>query len=182
MGGSGGASGPRLSDLAPDYVDLQVSDLNDITVQLSDLTDTMDLVGTGLFLVLLVIALMGLSSTFRMVMIERTAEIGALRALGMQRGRVIAMFLAEAMSVTLLGAAAGVLLGFLAMPVLSLFHLSETGPMVLFLRAGRLVFNPDPTKLLLNVLLLLAAGALAVLPQAYTASRMNPAAALSKTT
>jgi putative ABC transport system permease protein len=168
--------------LSPDFVDLRVTNLNDITAQLSDLADTMDLVSTGLFLVLIAIALMGLSSTFRMVMIERTAEIGALRALGMQRGRVISMFLSEALSVTLLGAVAGVLLGLLAMPVLSLFRLSEAGPMVLFLRAGRMVFTPDPSKLMLNILLLLAAGALAVLPLAYKASRMNPAAALSKTT
>jgi putative ABC transport system permease protein len=178
MNGSGVSS---ASGLEPDYVELRVSNLNDVTAQLSELADTLDLVSTGLFLTLIAIALMGLSSTFRMVMMERTVEIGALRALGMQRGRVRTMFLVEALCITLLGAIAGAALGLLSMPLLSLPNLGGSGPMSYFLRDGHAAFDPEPVKIFLNICLLVAAGALAVLPQAVKASRLPPAVALAKT-
>jgi len=180
-GGLAGSGVPAAAGLDPDFMELRVSNLNDLTAQLSELADTLDLVSTALFITLIAIALMGLSSTFRMVMLERTVEIGTLRALGMQRERVRTMFLAEALCITLLGAAAGAALGLLAMPLLSLPSLEQSGPMGYFLRDGHAAFDPEPVKLVLNIFLLVAAGVLAVLPQAVKASRLPPAAALAKT-
>jgi putative ABC transport system permease protein len=178
----GGTATAARTGLDPSFMELRVSDLNDVTAQVSQLADTMNMMGTALFLILIAIALMGLSSTFRMVMIERTAEIGALRAMGMQRRRVLSMFLAEALVITCIGACGGTALGLASMPVLSLIPLGETGPLSFFLRSGRMAFAPGPGSILLNILLLLATGALAVFPQARRASRLAPAVALGKTT
>lgn len=170
---------PRSSGLEPDYIDLQVSNVNDVTSQLSSLADTMNLISVGLFVVLLFIALMGLSSAYRMAMIERTPEIGTLRALGAPRSRVLKLFLAEALFVSLIGAAAGTALAFIAMPLLSFLRIQEAGPIAIFLRSGRMVFKPEALKTTVNALILAVAGMAAVFPQARKASRMNPAAALA---
>ena len=67
---------------------------------------------TGLFTVFAaivgVVVMFSVANTMTMAVFERTAEIGALRAIGARRSILIAMFLAEGVGVGLLGAGLGV--------------------------------------------------------------------------
>jgi putative ABC transport system permease protein len=64
-----------------------------------------------LALIALVVAAFGIVNTMTMNVIERTRELGMLRSLGMTRGQVIKMILAEAAMMGLVGGALGVGLG-----------------------------------------------------------------------
>src|SRR5262249_28091391 len=61
--------------------------------------------------VLLVIIVIGIINTMWIAVRERTGEIGTLRAIGMQRGRVLAMFVAEAGLLGLCASGVGTLVG-----------------------------------------------------------------------
>ena len=54
-----------------------------------------------MFVVILIIITVGIINSYRMVMMERTAEIGTMRAMGVQREGVRNIFLWEALFVAL---------------------------------------------------------------------------------
>ena len=67
----------------------------------------------GLLALALFIALMGIANTLALSVLERTREIGLLRAVGMLRRQVRQMVLTEAITVALFGAVLGVAVGML---------------------------------------------------------------------
>jgi len=62
----------------------------------------------------LLVAIVTLANTMTTVMLERTREIGLMKALGASRGDVLRLFLGEAVGIGLLGGGCGSLLGALA--------------------------------------------------------------------
>ena len=67
----------------------------------------------GLLALALFIALMGIANTLALSVLERTREIGLLRAVGMLRRQVRQMVLTEAVTVAIFGALLGVVVGML---------------------------------------------------------------------
>jgi putative ABC transport system permease protein len=80
----------------------------------SDIADVLAIL-LGLSLAMLgvtvLIALLGIANLLGLSVIERTQEMALLRALGTRRGRLRAMLAIEAVTITLVGAAAGVVIG-----------------------------------------------------------------------
>lgn len=62
-------------------------------------------------LVIVFITALGVLNTMLMSVLERTAEIGVLRAMGMKTPAVVGMFILEAMMIAIVGGAIGVTLG-----------------------------------------------------------------------
>ncbi len=93
---------------------------------------------TGLLAIALGIALFGVGNTLLLTTIERTGEIGILRAIGMYRRQVAAMMSWEAVIVSVVGAAAGIALGLLAGAVLTVgvAHGSPMSPLVPWARVA----------------------------------------------
>ncbi len=71
----------------------------------------MTLVLGGIAAISLLVAAFGIMNTMLMSVLERTREIGVMKAIGATNSRVMSIFLAEAMLVGLIGGAAGVLTG-----------------------------------------------------------------------
>ena len=68
--------------------------------------------GSGIMLLILfVIAAVGISNTMLMTILERTPEIGMLRAFGMSDRRIALLVICEAVGIGLLGALAGIIIG-----------------------------------------------------------------------
>ncbi len=74
------------------------------------------------------VVVLGIANTMSMAVLERTSEVGVLRALGFGRGRVLAMFLTESATIGVLGATAGVGLGVAGCIVLSAIGIDMPPP------------------------------------------------------
>jgi ABC-type antimicrobial peptide transport system permease subunit len=65
----------------------------------------------GIAFMALVVGGLGMMNTMVMSVMERTREIGVLRALGWRKGRVLAMIVRESLALSLLGSGVGVVVG-----------------------------------------------------------------------
>ncbi|OGS19465.1 MAG: hypothetical protein A2219_07700 [Elusimicrobia bacterium RIFOXYA2_FULL_50_26] len=130
-------------------------------------------------LVLFFIILIGVINTLRMTIKERTREIGTIRAIGMQKSDVRAIFILESFFLTLISCLAGIALAFITMRLLSLVHFEmQDNPMGMLLIQNHLHFMPSSGGIVFNLLLiLLMAVATAYFP-ARRAAGLSPANAL----
>ena len=158
-----------------------VATLNDIMDAILSLVQIIDLIRIGLFAVLLLITMVGLLNTFRMVLIERTQEIGTLRAIGMQRAGVRNTFLLEALFLALVGALAGLLAALLIMAILGSIEFGAVEVLRLFTRNGRFVFPFVLQDAATTILVLGGVTVLSAWLPARKAARLRPADALRAT-
>jgi putative ABC transport system permease protein len=119
----------------------------------------------GLGAVALLVGGIGVANTMVISVLERRAEIGLRRSLGATRGRIRAQFVAESLLLSLLGGAAGVLLGYL---VTGAYATTQSWPTVVPLWA--LAGGVGAT---------LVIGAVAGLYPAIRAARLAPTEALA---
>jgi len=181
--GTPGALGAGVNRLADDEepwegTRYEITTLDDIMDQVSDLFGVLDIVSLVVFLILLTITMVGVVNTFRMVLLERIREIGTMRAVGMQGRSVRGIFLMEAGFIGLIGALIGLVLAGIAMLVLGQLTLDTDSPLQFFLNDGRITFAVPPLSIVTNVAILLALSLLAAFIPARRAARMEPAAAL----
>ena len=71
-----------------------------------------DMIFGFIFLIVLTVVLMSVANSMGMTVVERTREIGTLRAIGLKRGGVVRLFTAESLMLTLLGCTIGLLITF----------------------------------------------------------------------
>lgn len=151
--------------------------LNEMMEPVVSAMRVLDAIALGIFVIVLLITGVGILNTFRMVIIERTREIGTMRAFGMQRSTVRSIFLWEAAIISLGGGAAGLVLAGIVAAVLSRFTWSSPG-LEFFLDNGHITFAVTPSSLILNVAILLAISLLSALLPANAAAKLEPAKAL----
>jgi putative ABC transport system permease protein len=152
--------------------------LNDMMSQVMDMVNVINTVGFVVFLILLFITMLGITNTFRMILVERTREIGTIRAMGMQRGGVRNIFLLEAFFIALIGTTAGIVLSIIVMWVLSLVSFDMDNPFFIFLNNGRPTFNLAAASIVINILIISMTSLLAALFPAQKAAKLDPAKAL----
>ena len=66
---------------------------------------------TALLALAIIIALLGIANALALSVVERTGELGLLRAIGMRRGQLAQMIAAESAIIAVIGAALGIALG-----------------------------------------------------------------------
>ena len=66
---------------------------------------------TALLALAIIIALLGIANTLALSVVERTRELGLLRAIGMRRGQLAQMIAAESAIIAVIGAVLGIALG-----------------------------------------------------------------------
>ena len=157
---------------------LAVLSLDAQLAQITQLLDALLAVTYFTLALFLTIVMVGVLNTYRVLVHERTREIGALRALGMQRRDVVNLFLAEAAGLALLSSAAGFCLGLLILRVLSMLDLSSLPAAGMFLSAGRLRSRLDAAVALFNSLLMIAAVLFAAWGPARRAGNIRPVDAM----
>ncbi|MGW6674458.1 ABC transporter permease, partial [Streptomyces vinaceus] len=97
---------------------IKVSTQEDMRNEMGGIINTMLNIMYGLLGMALIISVLGVVNTLAMSVFERTQEIGMLRAIGLDRGRVKNMIRLEAVVISLFGAVLGVGIGiFLAWAV-----------------------------------------------------------------
>ena len=155
-----------------------ITTLNDIMEPVLQLVNILNIVSMVLFIILMLITMVGLINTFRMVLIERTKEIGAMRAIGMHRGSIRSIFLLEALYLSLFGAVAGILLSFSTTIITGLVRFTSDSPLGLFLHNGRLQFITSPGSVIKVVVMLSIMTLVAVYLPARKAAKLKVVDAL----
>jgi putative ABC transport system permease protein len=133
----------------------------------------------ALMWVLLAIVVVGIMNTMWIAVRERTREIGALRAIGMQRSSVGRMFLLESLLLGLGGTLAGALIGAGIAALLNSSQLNIPVGMQLFLMSDRLHLAVEPMNLLFAVVLITVISTVAAFYPSRRAAKLPPVAAMS---
>ncbi len=158
--------------LIPENSGLSVSGSVQQQENLHRLVDGAARILTGLLAVVMVVAMVGVANTLGLSVVERTRESALLRALGLTRGALRAMLLAEALVLGAIAVCAGLALGVAvgwagAAAVLRAAGAAVSGPVV-----------PWPSIAVAAAAVMVAASAASVLP-GRTAARATPVAALA---
>lgn len=110
----GAALGPvrdELRDLLADNPEVTVQDQQDLLEAAKGQVDTTLIMLYVLLGLALVIAVLGIVNTLALSVLERTRELGLLRAIGMRRGQIMQMITVESVVIAVFGALLGVLVG-----------------------------------------------------------------------
>ncbi|MFD4866606.1 ABC transporter permease [Streptomyces sp. NPDC058412] len=117
-GGASAAGQQKVIDALGKNPAITVATQQDMRNEMGGMINTMLNVMYGLLGMALIISVLGVVNTLAMSVFERTQEIGMLRAIGLDRGRVKNMIRLEAVVISLFGAVLGVAIGvFLAWAV-----------------------------------------------------------------
>lgn len=150
--------------------------------ELSFMTWTLNLMN-GLSFVLLVIlvaiVVTGIMNTMWIAIRERTREIGALRAMGMQRRSVLAMFLSESLLLGLGSTIVGALLGTVVAAGINALAIPVPESVQLFLMSDRLTIMIRPDIFLFAIALITFITMAAAFYPSLRAARLRPIEAMS---
>ena len=152
--------------------------LNDVLSEIDQIVDLLNNAALVILIVFFVIIMVGITNTFRVILYERIREIGAMRALGMQRPRLLVSFLLEAMFLGLAGAIVGLLVAGVIMFILSMINWGLGSPLFLFMKNGYMTFALLPSQVILNTTIVTVLTVLAALFPSRKAARLEPVDAL----
>lgn len=155
--------------------------LNDALTFIKGIFQSLNLIAFLILLVLFVVIMVGITNTYRMIVYERTREIGTLRALGMQRPTVRNLFLLEAVFLGIAGILAGFLLGVVILVLLSWIDLAAWKDFNILLKDNHLKLTVDWGSFAFNLIAVTALTAIAALFPARRAGKLTPAEALRTT-
>jgi putative ABC transport system permease protein len=132
-----------------------------------------------LVIVLLVIISVGIMNSMWIAIRERTREIGTLRAIGMQRLRVLSMFVIEAFTLSFLSTFAGTLLGLALAALLNAAHIQVPKGAGMFLMSHTMKFAIDFGSIFLAMNVITVCTTLVSIIPSVHAARMKPVTAMS---
>jgi putative ABC transport system permease protein len=134
---------------------------------------------TGVLItILLGIIVIGIMNTMWIAIRERTREIGTLRAIGMQRGAVLWMFLLESLMLGLGGTIAGAALGAIVAGALNSAHIHVGTGMQFILMSDHLHLAVHGSLLVSSVVLITIVTGIAALYPSLRAARLRPVVAM----
>ncbi len=154
-----------------------IKTLKDVIPMLYTVLTVVHIGSTVILFIILTIIMIGISNTYRMVLYERIREIGTMRALGMTGKDTGAVFTAEALILSLIGAITGFVLSVVVSLLLCNISI-QSEAIGMFLHNGHLTFKLSPLTLLLQYGLIIVLTIIAVSGSAKQASNMSPAEAL----
>ncbi len=136
---------------------------------------------TALVIILAVVVFIIIMNTLIVSVIERTAEIGTMRALGAEKNFVRKLFFFESVTITLISAAAGTILALLIMLIINSFHLTVSGDIAkMLLGGGSIEFIPTAASIIGTILIITIGSVLADIYPVSAALKISPLKALSQ--
>ncbi|MBR1721629.1 MAG: ABC transporter permease [Treponema sp.] len=153
------------------------ANLNDVEImQLA-----MDAVISFIVIILTIIIIAGIGSTYRVLIMKRIMEIGIYMAVGMRKKSIIATLLFEAFLLLAAGCVAGLILTGIFCSVISVFDFSFIPSFDMFLEKGNLRPRIDVIKSVLVLVSVIASTILAVLYSTLKSIKIMPVQALAVT-
>ncbi len=154
-----------------------------LTAHLDQIKNILDafVIGTYfIFVVFMIIVMVGVLNTYRVMVYERTGEIGTMRAMGMQRGQVKNLFLFEAAGLAVLSSIAGFIVGLILLYFLGTLDFSLFPVSAIFTNSGHLKFYLNPETVAANFIIMAISVMFAAYGPSHKASIMPPAESLRK--
>jgi putative ABC transport system permease protein len=155
-----------------------VGNLNDYMDMVTQIVGILYGLALGMFLIMLSITMIGLVNTFRMIMIERTKEIGTMRAVGMLQKDVTKLFFLEGIILVLRGAIFGIIAALGVGFILGAITFKEGSNFAIMLSGGHISVPIVPSNILMVTGIIAIITVIAVWSPARKASRLQPADAL----
>ena len=162
----------------PTYALIKLSaNLQDVQI----LIDAMKLIAAFIIIMLVIIIVAGVSSTFRVIVMKRINEIGIYKAIGMKRQKIAGMLLTETTLLVFIGCIAGFVLSLILCAVSGFINLSFIPAFDIFLTNG--VLKPKISLLYFVVVsvIVIVTTAAAVLFAIRKSVRISPCEALAVT-
>ena len=142
----------------------------ELIAQIGQIFSVVSLILAGIAGISLIVASFGIANTMLMSVLERTREIGIMKAIGATNKRILSMFLVESAMVGFVGGVIGVMLGY----VMS-FGLAEVGVSFLGISLSIVV---DPVLVALVLAFSTTVGIISGAYPAYRAAKLDPIEAL----
>lgn len=178
VSGSSQGGGRRLSQGEAVYY---VSTIKELAGEIGSALGSIRWIGYAVFILMLIVSATGISNSYRMVLLERTKEIGMLRCIGYKKKDVFSSFIWE--GILLAGGAA--LVGIvLALPMgfgIGFIPFNPHGDFGAALVQGHLRFAPTLGQFLLILVFVTIVAIAAVFLPARRAAEVVPVEALRKT-
>jgi len=140
--------------------DIEVQTWQELSMFYSQVHGMFDMIFGFIFMIVLTVVVMSVANSMGMTVVERTREIGTLRAIGLKRSGVVRLFALESLMLTLLGCVSGLLLTLLVRYGINVADISyfppdssTPVPLLVDMDTGRTLF----TFVLMSVVGMLAA-------------------------
>ncbi|TCW61597.1 FtsX-like permease family protein [Treponema sp. J25] len=141
--------------------------------------DILRTIFTIALIIVAVVAIIIMMNTLVISVIERTGEIGTMRALGAEKGFIRRLFLAETLTLSLFFGAIGSALALLITLILNLLHIPAANDFVYVLFGGDYLFlQPRLSSFISTLIMIFGVGYLAHLYPVSVALRIPPVAAM----
>jgi putative ABC transport system permease protein len=165
-----------LNVLSDAGLSCEIRTWNELSLFYSKVKGMFDMIFMFLFFIVLVIVVMSVVNTMAMAVIERTREIGTLRALGLKRRGVGLLFAIEGAMIGLLGSILGIILNVAVWAIIRAVEPTYIPPGVS--TPVSLIVNLVPQAMLMLAVFLIVLSLIAAILPARRAARQNVVDAL----
>jgi len=143
--------------------------------------DVIRIVFTVAIAILSIVAIIIITNTFVISVIERTGEIGTMRAIGAEKSFIRKLFAAEAMVLSLVFSSIGAVLATIAVAILRALKIQAGNPFLEVLFGGKYM-SPfvTPVNFILAIIAMIAVGYVAHLYPVTVALRIEPVRAMQQ--
>jgi putative ABC transport system permease protein len=141
--------------------------------------DVLRIVFTVAIIILAVVSIIIIMNTMVVSIIERTGEIGTMRALGAGRGFVRKLFVAETVTLSLVFGLAGIGLAYIASAVINAIGFEASNPFLEIIFGGKILKTVvDPLALIWSLAIIVVVGLVAHFYPVSVALRIQPVRAM----
>ncbi len=149
--------------------DMEVRTWQELSDFYNQVHNMFDMIFGFIFSIVLTVVVMSVANSMGMTVVERTREIGTLRAIGLKRSGVVKLFTTESLMLTLLGCLTGLLVTFGVRFGINVAHISYTPPNSA--SAVPLLVDLDLSRTIFTLILMLVVGTLAAYLPARRAAK-----------
>ena len=162
-------------------INAQAMDWKRAAISYSGTVEGIGFIFNLLIIILAVVVFIIIMNTMVVSVIERTSEIGTMRAIGAEKKFVKKLFYSEAIILTSLSAFAGIVFAFICMGIFNACNIAITNSIAkMILGGGLLHFSPTPKIIIVTILVALLGSVISNRYPVKSALRITPIKALSK--
>ena len=162
-------------------LNLQAIDWTIAAASYTGMVGMISIVFNVLIIILSIVVFIIIMNTMIVSVIERTSEIGTMRAIGAEKKFVKKLFYSEAVILTLIASVAGIIFAFICMAIFNSCNIVITNSFAkMILGGGLLHFSPTPTILIVTIVVALLGSIISNRYPVKSALKITPIKALSK--